>query len=220
MNASRVRLSLSSVLNLAVVFAAIGCSAPPAEETATDEAPLIANAVSIVRRSDGNWDVVCQGGTTQIVTTAQILANDVCTAAPVTCVASCNARWANGTCQQFGPDYCASGATCTAHVIERWSNGTAKTYASDYCVAGQGTCIPHCAARWSNGTCKAYDADVCGTAPIACVPRVVERWSNGVAKTYGPDFCKQGAPAPACTARCVQRWSNGACQTYGADECH
>ena len=213
------KLALGFAVLSCSAFAAACSSANDEEATKAAEAPLVADASSMVQRADGRWDVVCKNGTTQVVTTAQILANDVCAATPMRCVPKCMARYSDGSCRTFGPDFCGAGATCVATVTSRYSDGSPKDYGPDFCNAGPAVCGVQCTERYSDGSCKTYGPDVCGAAAAKCVLKCSDRYSDGSCRTYAADFCKQGLPAPACLVNCTNRYSDGSCRTYGADIC-
>jgi hypothetical protein len=198
------------------------CAGAPSEETAAEsaQAPLVQDASSMIQRSDGRWDVVCKDGRREVVTTSQVLANDVCqTTSPDRCVRKCSARFSDGTCRTFDADFCGPGATCVARVTARFSDGTPREYTADFCNAGPAECGVRCSSRFSDGTCRTYDADFCGATAGRCVTRCSSRFSDGTCRTYEADFCKEGLPAPACLVNCTSRFSDGTCRTYGADIC-
>src|SRR5688572_31165897 len=177
---------------LPLFFLVGACAVSQTEDVRSDEAGLVSDATSMVRRPDGRWDVRCRNGRHEVVTSEQITANDVCNDEPTVCVLRCKERWSNGQCKTWDEDYCAPNATCRAHVTERWSNGQAKDFGPDFCTAGDNECVVQCVARWSNGQCSDFGADRCAKGTVACIPHVIERWSDGNPKAFGPDFCKEG----------------------------
>lgn len=77
-------------LSLLSLLAVAGCAADPEDAPATSDAELVRDAASITRRDDGRFDVVCQpaaGSTrwTEIVTAADLSAQNVCVAPPNAC---------------------------------------------------------------------------------------------------------------------------------------
>lgn len=139
------------------------CSSAPADDQAVNggEDALVSDAASMTQRPDGTWDVVCKDGRHEVVTVAEIVADKVCNgAAPSTCVQKCEARFDNGTCKTYAPDFCGPAASCVKQCNARFDNGTCKTYSPDYCGPAS-TCITSCAARFDNGTCKTYGPDLC-----------------------------------------------------------
>ncbi len=85
MTAARSFLACSALGFLTVVA---GCSADTTSEpTGTTESMAVTDVVSMTRRSDGRFDVVCRGQNgspnyTQVVTEAEVLANKVCNVPP------------------------------------------------------------------------------------------------------------------------------------------
>jgi hypothetical protein len=210
------------VLGFSVILGVLGaaCSTGSADEaTGSGTAPLVEDASSMIQRSDGRWDVVCKDGTREVVTTQQILANDVCVSAPVSCVRKCAARFADGSCRSFAADFCAPGATCIAHVTSRFADGSPREYSEDFCNAGPAECAVRCSARFADGSCRTYDADFCGTTTVRCITNCAARFSDGSCRDYAADFCKQGGPAPTCLVNCTERFPDGSCRTYGPDAC-
>jgi hypothetical protein len=69
----------------AVAFAAlaVACSST-SESTGSSNSAQITDVASMTKRSDGNFDVVCTDGTRAVVTPADVLANNVCSAGPST----------------------------------------------------------------------------------------------------------------------------------------
>jgi hypothetical protein len=214
------RSGLGALSSLFVLVLAACSAGPEPEEAASNEAPLVSDASSMIQRPDGRWDVVCKNGRTEVVTTAQIMANDVCgSSLPPRCVRNCTARYSDGSCRTYGADYCAPGATCVPNVISRYSDGSAREYGPDFCAAGPAECKSRCTARYSDGSCRTYAADICGPPGAGCVPRCTDRYSDGSCRNYGEDFCKRELPAPACLVNCTNRYPDGSCRTYGPDLC-
>jgi hypothetical protein len=220
--ASFTSLSRISLVVTGILCAALAaCTSAPADDAAVNgEDALVSDAASMTQRADGSWDVVCKDGRHEVVTVADILADKVCSGAPpITCIQKCEARFDNGTCKTYAPDFCGPAPVCAKQCGARFDNGTCKTYLADYCGPAS-TCITSCAARFDNGTCKTYATDFCGAgADLACVKQCAARFDNGTCKTYAADFCKTTLPAPSCTSVCVARFDNGTCKTYGPDLC-
>lgn len=111
---------------------------------------------------------------------------------PVTCVPNCAVRYSDGSCREFGRDYCGRNAVCVARCSDRYSDGTCRTYDSDFCGEGRASCVRQCVERYSDGNCRDYGADVCGRNP-SCQPLCVARYSDGTCREYGSDLCSAGA---------------------------
>jgi hypothetical protein len=79
---------------------------------------------------------------------------------PTTCVRNCTARWSDGSCREYGPDFCGPDASCTQYCSARWSDGSCREYGPDQCGRDI-TCTPHCLDRWSNGSCREWGPDIC-----------------------------------------------------------
>ena len=216
------------------------CSKGDSESANSAESNLITDAVSMQQLPNGDWVVVCKDGTTETVTSQQILANAVCEGAsvPVTCIPRASDRWSDGSIKTLAPDHCAKRPSCAPKAKARWSSdASVKTWDVDHCVAGgQATCVPRALGRWADGKVKDYDEDYCSAAAtVKCIPRgsgpdlcgaspscatkCLDRWSNGTCRTQGEDFCKESGPPAKCEEQCVARWSDGSCRTYGPDTC-
>lgn len=68
------RLTLAAV---AASFVA-GCSVPGRDDVASSDDPLITDADSMTRRSDGRFDVHCRNGRIEVATAAEIQSGDIC----------------------------------------------------------------------------------------------------------------------------------------------
>lgn len=100
------------------------------------------------RNSDCAVNQKCDGG--------------ICTNAPISCIARCAARYSNGSCYQYGQDYCGVQPACTQYCTARYSNGSCYQYGQDICNNDGGvSCVPNCTARYSNGQCYEYGPDIC-----------------------------------------------------------
>jgi hypothetical protein len=166
---------------------------------------------------DGDWDVVCKDGRHEVAKLADVLGDKIC-APPVVCVKQCSARYDNGNCQTFAPDFCGPAAQCATKCAARYDNGNCSMYAADECGPAS-ACVTKCAARYDNGNCSTYGADFCAVGTPTCVARCTARYDNGNCSAYGADFCKAGSTPPTCTQVCTERYDNGNCKTYGADSC-
>jgi hypothetical protein len=72
-------------MKLGVIFAvgllgacAIACGSTSEEATGQSEGAQITDVLTMTKRGDGNFDVVCQNGAREVATPQQILANQVC----------------------------------------------------------------------------------------------------------------------------------------------
>jgi len=81
---------------------------------------------------------------------------------PVTCIPNCTVRWSDGSCRQYGADFCGRNPSCVTNCSVRWSDGTCRDYGPDFCGEGRVTCTPVCTSRWSDGSCRTWGADICG----------------------------------------------------------
>jgi hypothetical protein len=226
-------------LLLGAAFLATACSSREDPTSSRMESDLITDASSMTQLPDGRWSVACKDGTSETVTSAQILANEVCTGGvnvPVTCIPRAIARWNDGSAKTLGADFCGKNPSCTAKAAARWSDGSVKSYGEDHCVlGGNAICVMRAQTRWSDGSVKSYGEDYCGSSSASCIPHgqgldicgaspscadnCIERWSDGSCKTLGDSFCKEvGAPAQ-CVAQCVSRWPDGSCRSFGPDTC-
>lgn len=79
---------------------------------------------------------------------------------PVNCVPNCIDRRSDGTCRNFGADFCGRNPTCAETCSDRRSDGTCRNYGADFCGAWA-SCSPNCTDRRSDGTCRNYGADIC-----------------------------------------------------------
>lgn len=52
---------------------------------------------------------------------------------PVTCVKRCRSRMSDGSCINYGSDYCGPNASCTPNCTSRLSNGDCNVYGEDIC---------------------------------------------------------------------------------------
>jgi hypothetical protein len=106
------------------------------------------------------------------------------------CVRNCTARYNDGTCRTYGPDYCGRRPVCVANCTARYNNdGTCRTYGPDVCGEQPLSCVVRCTARYNNdGTCRSYGADHCGTDAY-CRVNCISRYSDGTCREYGPDVC-------------------------------
>lgn len=181
---------IKKVLYVVLLGALAGCGTEGSVDTGKLEQKSLSDVVSMVRRADGDFDVVCRDGHREVVTEAQVLANQVCGgSSQIVCVPHCVARYSDGSCRQYGADFCGP--------------APAK-------------CIPYCTDRYSDGSCRTYGVDICGTDPH-CVKRCQSRYSDGSCRQYAADYC--GAGVVQCVSNCIERYSDGSCRTYGADIC-
>jgi hypothetical protein len=231
--------SVVMTLLLGTVSLAMACSSGEDPAASAMESELIADAQSMTQLPDGRWNVVCKDGTTEIVTSTQILANEVCTGGanvPVTCVSRATARWNDGSVRTYAADFCGKNPICTAKATERWNDGSVKSYGEDYCVSGgSATCVKRAESRWSDGSVKSYAEDYCATPSAVCIPKgegpdycgaspscaenCIARWSDGSCRTLGDLFCKESGTPAQCVSQCTARWSDGSCRTFGPDTC-
>src|SRR4051794_28105427 len=103
---------MRSCLALAsLVLVACGSAAPVSVDSiAQVEQASVVNSMTLVHRADGNFDVKCAGNTHEIATPWDLFADRICLADhTVRCIPHCTARWANGQCQSYGPDFCGRG---------------------------------------------------------------------------------------------------------------
>lgn len=66
------------VLAIGLGMTAIACGSNETEAVGSSEGAQITDVLTMTRRSDGDFDVVCQNGSRQVATAAQVLANQVC----------------------------------------------------------------------------------------------------------------------------------------------
>lgn len=104
------------------------------------------------------------------------------------CILNCVRRYSDGSCRDYGPDYCGRDPHCVVQCSRRYSDGTCRDYDTDFCAEGRTACVSQCVSRYSDGTCRDYGADVCGRNP-SCVPNCIARWPDGSCRDYGADRC-------------------------------
>ncbi len=80
---------------------------------------------------------------------------------PVNCIPNCTSRWSDGSCREYGSDFCGRDPSCVSHCTSRWSDGSCREYSSDFCGEGSVSCTMNCTSRWSDGSCREYGADIC-----------------------------------------------------------
>lgn len=127
----------------------------------------------------------------QLVTDFEQIAADhraYCDGGEIECVPNCERRYSDGSCRQYGQDFCARNAVCQAKCQRRYSDGSCREYGADVCGSAPLSCVRQCVARYSDGSCREYGEDICGRNP-SCVPSCTDRWSDGSCRTYGPDRC-------------------------------
>jgi hypothetical protein len=83
-----------------------------------------------------------------------------CQPPTVSCVKNCNSRFSDGSCANYGPDYCGPRANCSARCTSRYSDGSCAHYVADFC-GPEAQCTPNCRSRYSDGTCASYGEDAC-----------------------------------------------------------
>lgn len=82
----------------------------------------------------------------------------------VTCVPQCVQRSIQGTCWNFGQDYCGygPGVDCVPRCVQRTIHGTCTNWGSDYCGDFYPECTLHCVKRFiGSGRCLQYGPDAC-----------------------------------------------------------
>jgi hypothetical protein len=75
LNLTAARFFFVSLTGIAMAACA---SSSSSEETGTSAQEQITDIASMVQRADGRFDVVCKNGSTEVVTAAQVAANQVC----------------------------------------------------------------------------------------------------------------------------------------------
>lgn len=114
--------------------------------------------------------------------------HDYCDGGQGDCVKNCVSRYADGTCRQYGPDYCGRQPVCVAKCESRYADGTCRTYGADACGEAPLNCVANCNSRYTDGTCRTYAADHCGRNAW-CRPQCTARYPDGTCRTWGADQC-------------------------------
>lgn len=115
--------------------------------------------------------------------------DDYCNGGNVVCVPNCTARYADGSCYQYGPDFCGRRPACIARCSARYSDASCRTWAADLCGEEPLNCAVQCTSRYVDGSCRTYGADHCGRN-ATCQAHCVARWPDGSCKEWGPDLCR------------------------------
>ena len=113
---------------------------------------------------------------------------DYCGGAQQTCVQNCTARYSDGSCREYGADYCGRDPVCTPYCTARYSDGSCREYSADRCGERPLTCAQNCTARYSAGTCREYGPDHCGRN-ASCRQNCTARYPDGTCREYGADVC-------------------------------
>lgn len=113
---------------------------------------------------------------------------DYCGGDQEVCVTNCASRWSDGSCRQYGQDYCGRNPVCIPKCQARFPEGSCRDYGADLCGEAPLRCVQNCTARFSDGSCRDYGPDVCGRRPT-CVENCIDRWTDGTCRAYGPDRC-------------------------------
>lgn len=209
---------------LGVVATAIfaGCSSGPEEGVRTDEAPLIADAVTMVQRTDGLWDVVCKDGRRETVSAEQIAKQDVCLTSPPNCVDGvaefCRGPgeiWTGAKCCLPSADY-----TCVDGVRDL-CRGTGENWTGKKC------CLPG-----KNYTCTVATAEFCRgtgenwTGLTCCLPSTsftcvegTRDWCRGTGENWtgincclpGNDWVCVDGTEDACSNAAGANWTGKKC---------
>lgn len=114
---------------------------------------------------------------------------EYCDGGEVDCVLNCTARYSDGTCRTYGPDYCGRSPVCVQNCTARYSDGTCRTFGADVCGEQPLNCAQNCTARYIDGTCRTYGADHCGRN-ASCRESCVARYPDGSCREYGADVCR------------------------------
>lgn len=205
---------------LASLFAVVACSSgPEVREAETQEAPLIGDIESMTRLPNGDYAVKCKDGTSEVKTTAEIVAQRVCEGGATgeqTCTRRCASRDWQGSCTRWGEDFCAADPSCVKRCTARDWQGACTTWGEDACGSGEQTCAKRCKARDWQGACTTWSEDFCGRTP-SCVKRCKARDWQGACTEWSEDAC--GSGEQRCVERCTSRDWQGACTGWGEDHC-
>ena len=83
---------------------------------------------------------------------------------PVVCVQKCEWRsLSDGSCLQFGEDFCGHDAQCSVNCTWRSASGQCLNVGADYC-GENATCTLNCTWRNASGECLSYGPDRCESA--------------------------------------------------------
>ncbi len=104
------------------------------------------------------------------------------------CVLNCTARYSDGSCRTYGPDFCGRRPVCLPNCSARYSDGTCREFGADACGEQPLNCAEHCTARYSDGTCRTFGPDHCGRN-ATCRENCISRYSDGSCREYGADVC-------------------------------
>jgi hypothetical protein len=127
------------------------------------------------------------------------------------CARNCEARWSDGTCREYGEDYCGPYAACAAQCVARWSDGSCRDWGADYC-GPHASCDSYCAEHWSDGSCRDWGADRCWSIPVDG-----DDVGTGAAAVAGAaNSFKLGVPGSCFTARDC----SGFIGTYQKTQCY
>lgn len=173
--------SLVSIRRLAVTafsFSLVaGCSAGPAGDDAqASEDQLISDADSITRRSDGQFDVRCRDGRTEIATATQVQSSEICRPQP--------------SSDPFDPASCTGAPMANEDLNKYFEAGTRRGVAGTYQVATRRrtcTAVSGCSA-WQAGP-RQVSALGGGTWPDVVMkggPVWVETYQDSVNVGYPP----------------------------------
>jgi hypothetical protein len=78
MSAFRVVRLVLSTAALPIAGAVVACASPTEGETGSTKQAQISDIATMTQRADGQFDVVCKNGSHEVVTAAQVAANQVC----------------------------------------------------------------------------------------------------------------------------------------------
>lgn len=119
---------------------------------------------------------------------------DYCDGGGTDCIPHCVDRYNDGSCRDYGPDFCARNPVCVPKATDRYNDGSVRDYAADHCGSGPRQCVAQCNSRYADGTCRDYGGDFCGRN-ASCRAQCTDRWPDGSCRAYGTDACT-ASPEP------------------------
>ena len=76
------------------------------------------------------------------------------------CAVNCTHRGIDGSCENYGADFCGPDANCAVNCTQRGIGGNCESYDVDFC-GPNANCAENCTHRGIDGSCESYGPDLC-----------------------------------------------------------